>query len=311
MTSPGRRYNSHRLLLVLLACQAAYATGSEREPGTTEHGQPDLQGTDKPELFDAVLAGQGQCAVIARAVIKLIDAPARVRAYALLYPDAIAALTEADRLVDEKRFDGILVFTFPQANGTHLVVLRATRYYSPPENVDDEAMLAGLNFVPGAKQIDDLTYLENFSLTTGPFPPLPHPAFSIVLPASAAAQYIQGVLPRLNDSDLGTYNAAQIFPWRSKPFDQPLMRIPTEAKLVGFALIRYAADAQDLDRMVQANRRLFEESRAVGGTLYPFSAVHLSDAEWQQHYGEDFATLATAKQCFDPANVLASGPDLF
>jgi cytokinin dehydrogenase len=266
---------------------------------------------EQPELFNAVLAGQGQCAVIVRAVIKLVGAPARVRAFAMLYSDVTTALSDADRLIDEKRFDGVVVFTFAQANGSHLVVLRATKYYSPPTVVDDEAMFAGLNFVPGAKQIDDLTYLQNFSITTGPFPPLPHPAFTIVLPASAATQYIQGVLPRLNGSDLGTYNATQIFPWRCKRFKQPLMRIPTEQKLVGFAIIRYAANAADLERMVQANRRLFEESRALGGTLYPFSAVQLSDADWKQHYGEHFAILATAKQCFDPANVLASGPDMF
>ena len=37
----------------------------------------------REDLFDAVLAGQGQCAVLARAVIKLVAAPARVRACSL------------------------------------------------------------------------------------------------------------------------------------------------------------------------------------------------------------------------------------
>jgi cytokinin dehydrogenase len=63
--------------------------------------------------------------------------------------------------------------------------------------------------------------------------------------------------------------------------------------------------------MLKANRRLFEESRALGGTLYPFSAVKLSRTDWRRHYGESFADLTRAKHCFDPRNVLASGPDLF
>ena len=46
--------------------------------------------------------------VIARAVIKLTAAPARVRAYSLLYPDVVTALADADRLVDEKHFDGVM-----------------------------------------------------------------------------------------------------------------------------------------------------------------------------------------------------------
>ena len=98
--------------------------------------------------------------------------------------------------------------------------------------------------MPGAMQIDDLTYIENFSITTGPFPPLPHPAISVVLPASAATQWIQSVLPRLNQGDLGSYNVAQIFAWRASSFGPPLMRMPsTEENLVGFAVIRYAANA--------------------------------------------------------------------
>jgi hypothetical protein len=122
-------------------------------------------------------------------------------------------------------------------------------------------MLDGLHFVPGAMQIDDLTYVENFSITTGSFPPLPHPASSVEL-------------PRLNESDLGTSNVAQIFSWRSSRFRQSLL-VAREQKL-GFALIRYAANA---------------------------SQVEL--------YGEDFRLLASAKRCFDPRNVLASAPDIF
>ena len=265
----------------------------------------------RADLFDAVLAGQGQCAVIARAVIKLVAAPARVRAYSLLYPDLVTALADSDRLVEEKRFDGVMFFTFADGNGGDTVVLRGTKYYSPPATPDDATMLAGLNFVPGVMQIDDLTYLENFSITTGPFPPLRHPAICVVLPASAATQYIQGVLPRLTAADLGSYNVAQIFTWRASRFGQPLMRVPAEEKLVGFALLRFAQDAQEGERMLAGNRQLFEESRALGGTLYPFSAVKLSRADWRQHYGHDFDELARAKHRYDSNNVLACGPDSF
>jgi cytokinin dehydrogenase len=63
--------------------------------------------------------------------------------------------------------------------------------------------------------------------------------------------------------------------------------------------------------MLGGNRQLFEESRALGGTLYPFSAVKLSRSDWRQHYGHDFDELARAKHRYDSTNVLASGPDLF
>lgn len=263
------------------------------------------------DLFDAVLAGQGQCAVIVRAVIRLVPAPARVRAISFLYADVATALQDADRLVDEQRFDGVVVFAFPSGGG-HAFVLRGTKYYSPPTQVNDDELIADLDFVPGVMESEDLTYLENFSITTGPFPSLPQPAFSILLPSSSANQWISGVLPRLTANDLGSYNAIQIFAWRGSRFGRPLFRAPrTEEKLVGFAMIRYAANAEQSVLMVEANRRLFEESRALGATLYPFSAVKLSRSEWRQHYGDEFKGLAQAKRRYDSNNVLASGPDIF
>lgn len=262
-------------------------------------------------LFDAVLAGQGQCAVLARAVIRLVQAPARVRAISFVYADVATALADADRLIDEQRFDGVVIFIVRNGSG-HTVVLRGTKYYSPPTHVNDDELVADLSFVPGAMQSEDLTYLDNFSITTGPFPTLPQPAFSILLSSSAATQWISGVLPRLTANDLGSYNAIQIFAWRGSRFGRPLFRAPrTEENLVGFAIIRYAANAEQSALMLAANRRLFEESRALGATLYPFSAVKLSKAEWQQHYGDEFKGLAQSKRRYDSNNVLASGPDIF
>jgi cytokinin dehydrogenase len=264
----------------------------------------------RADLFDAVLAGQGQCGVLARAVIKLVAAPAQVRSYTLAYANIVTALSDADRLVETHRFDGVVIFVVPNANG-HLVLMRATKYYSPPSIPDDAALLAGLQFVPASERVRDLTYLENFSITTGPFPPLPHPALTIILPNSATSQFVTGALARLNDADLGSYDAIQIFAWRASRFGRPLMRVPTEEKLFGFAIIRYARSAKDEERMLAANRRLFEESRALVGTLYPFSAVRLSRSDWRQHYGFAFKALAQAKRCYDPANIFASGPDIF
>jgi hypothetical protein len=62
---------------------------------------------------------------------------------------------------------------------------------------------------------------------------------------------------------------------------------------------------------LRANRQLFEESRALGCTLYAFAAVKLSRSDWRHHYGHGFDELTRAKHRYDSKNVLASGPDLF
>ena len=119
------------------------------------------------------------------------------------------------------------------------------------------------------------------------------------------------MLPTNFDGDLGSYNVAQVFSWRASRFRQPLMRIPAEEKVVGFALLRFAQNEEQGDFMLAGNRKLFEETRALGGTLYPFSALQLSRSDWRQHYGQDFEELARAKRRYDSKNVFASGPDLF
>lgn len=56
---------------------------------------------------------------------------------------------------------------------------------------------------------------------------------------------------------------------------------------------------------------IFDLNREQGGTHYPFTALALSRAEWERHYGPAFGGLADAKRRFDPHNVFASGPDIF
>jgi hypothetical protein len=125
---------------------------------------------------------------------------------------------------------------------------------------------AQVDNVEALMQIDDLTDVENFSITTGPFPPLPHPAISVVLPASATTQWIESVLPRLNEGDPGCYSVAQIFSWRASQFRRPLMRIPAEEKLVvGFALIRYAANAAQ--GLLAAAKRCFDSQNVRASDL--------------------------------------------
>ena len=99
--------------------------------------------------------------------------------------------------------------------------------------------------------------------------------------------------------------------WPRSRFTRPLFRVPEEETVVGFGLLRSSSDPVALERMVAGNRTLYEEARAIGGALYPFSALKLTRDDWRLHYGSEWRALARAKRRYDPDNVLASGPDLF
>jgi cytokinin dehydrogenase len=262
------------------------------------------------DLFHTALAGQGQCAIITRAEIRLEASPASVRRFSLMYADIATALEDAIRLVEEQRFDGVVIVVVPTAGGQRLHFLNATKYYSFPDEPDHGSLLADLRHLPNGVQIQDLSYFQYSSSVVGPFPPV-NPALSLIAPASGALRYIENALARLTPDDLGAFGAVQTFVWPRSRFTRPLLRVPEEETVVGFGLLRSSSDPVALERMVAGNRTLYDEARAIGGALYPFSALKLTRDDWRLHYGSAWRALARAKRRYDPDNVLASGPDLF
>jgi cytokinin dehydrogenase len=265
--------------------------------------------TERRDLFETTLAGQGQCAIVVRAVVRLIPAPASVRVFSLRYADVATALADAERLTDERRFSGVVLFSAPTANGL-VFILVATCYYSFPDVPDHGTLLDGLQHVPGGVQISDLAYLQYADRVRGPFPALPHPALSLIVPGSTGTAFIERALARLTPDDLGAFNTIQIFSWPTSAFSRPLFRVPDERRCLGFAILRFATTPAMQEQMLAGNRTLYDENQRLGGTIYPFSAVPLSADDWRTHYGRQWKPLLAAKRHFDPENLLASGPDV-
>lgn len=114
----------------------------------------------KPDLFDAALAGQGQCAIIVRATVRLVPAKAAVRVFDLFYPDLQAMIRAERRLIADGRFDFVVGFVTPSPAGGWAYLIEAACYYTPPVEPDRAALLAGLGHIPGSEQIRDEPYLD-------------------------------------------------------------------------------------------------------------------------------------------------------
>jgi cytokinin dehydrogenase len=267
--------------------------------------------TSHRDLFEAALAGQGQCAIITRAVLHLVAASCMVREYALPYPDLPTLLNDGALLTEDGRFDGVVGLIVP-SEGRWSYTLTATRQFSRPDALDDAALKAGLGHLPGSERGRAVGYLQHAdSIPNVEFGPS-RPDLGLCTPGSMAASFIGATLPRLTAKDLGTASGVRVFFWKQGPFTRPLFRLPGEGTVVYVAALRTPTTDPDLvARMLAGNRALFERNRELGGTLYPFSAVGLSGREWQQHYGAVWPALAHAKRRYDPDRVLASGPDLF
>jgi hypothetical protein len=94
-------------------------------------------------------------------------------------------------------------------------------------------------------------------------------------------------------ADLGQFGQVALSPIRN------LVRIPA------------TSDADEPNRLVDANKATYGRVTAAGGTLYPVSALPLSKGEWRDHLGSAFGQLDAAKQQYDPGDILTPVYEIF
>jgi cytokinin dehydrogenase len=231
--------------------------------------------------------------------------------YLLHYPDLQTLIEDGRRVTQEGRFDGSVALIMP-TNGSWSYLLTPICHFTPPEAPDDAALLAGLRFVRGSEQIRDVGYFEYLD----EMPPIDftqsHADLGLLMPLSAAPAFVGKALPLLTPDDLGGVQGIRVFFWKRASFTRPLFRLPDEQLVCYTALLRSpTSDSQELTRTLAGNRTLYENNRDIGGVLYPFAAVELTQEDWRRHYDAQWHDLARAKRRYDPDAVLTSGPQLY
>lgn len=271
------------------------------------------------ELFDMVLAGLGQCGLIVRATLRLIPAPMRVRSFGLSYADAGTMIQEQLRLIEEGRFDYVGGAILPASGGGWAYQTMVATYYSPPTQVDEAQLLAGLAGQTGAAGTD-MTYLEWANRITQAMADLrsaglfarPHPWCDLLVPASKLEAFLDGALKELTPAEITPQFPVLTYPFKRKHLTRPLFRVPEEDSFFLLDILRTASpETRGAAQMVAHNRQLFERNRAWGGTHYVISAIPCSPEDWKQHYGSAWDGFTAAKRRYDPDNVLTPGPGIF
>jgi len=272
------------------------------------------------DLFHAVRAGLGQVAVITRATLKLIPAPERVRRFVLTYPDLITMLTDERLLAADNRFDAVQGAVLPTPAGWKYR-LDAVAQFSGNNSPDDDALLVGLSDERSAAEISTLPYfdylnrlaaLEQLLRSNGQWFH-PHPWLTTFVGDSQIESVVGGELDRLTPADLGTFGQVVLSAFRRQAVTSPLLRLPADDLSYAFNLVRFPTtdDPAEADRLVKANRAIYERVRAAGGTLYPVSAFPMSRDDWRKHFGPAWGRVRDAKRAFDPGHVLTPGYEVF
>ncbi|KYC36808.1 oxidoreductase [Scytonema hofmannii PCC 7110] len=271
------------------------------------------------DLFEAVLAGLGQCGIIVRATIRLIEAFTHARVFLLYYDDLTTLIHDQRLLITEERFNYVEGQVVSDPNGGWRYMLEAASFYTPPNEPDNTSLLASLSYTPGTEQIEDKSYfdfLNRLAETVAYLKSIniwsnPHPWINLFVPSTAVEQYVGEIVSTLTLVDTGN-GPVLLYPVKTDRFKLPLFRTPNEQVVFLFAILRTAPlDDATVRKMLDDNRRFFEKNRDIGGTRYPVDAIKFSDSDWQQHFGSAWSRLINAKRRYDPDNLLTPGQGIF
>jgi FAD/FMN-containing dehydrogenase len=258
--------------------------------------------------------------VITRATLKLVPAPEEVRRYLLTYPDLRTLLRDERLLAAERRFDAVQGSILPTPTGW-VFRLDAASYFSGGNLPDDGAQLIGLSDHRPAAKLSTLPYvdylhrlaaLEQLLRSNGQWF-YPHPWITTFVGDANIETVVSDELDRLKPEDLGTFGQVVLSAFRRSAITSPLLRLPRDDLVYAFNLVRVPTTdvVAEADRLVKANRAIYERVRAAGGTLYPVSAFPMSRDDWCRHYGSVWVRFRDAKQAFDPENILTPGYEIF
>jgi cytokinin dehydrogenase len=269
-------------------------------------------------LFEAVLGSLGQLAIVVRATIRLVRAPAAARGYQLFYTDLDTYLGDQRRLLGERRFSSLEGQAVRDAADTRWDFFVDAAAYHDGTPPDDARITRGLRFDPARTLTQDYTYVEwvnrlkptvDFLKQIGAWT-LPHPWIDVFLPDSTVRGIVADTLATLTLADTGQ-GPVLLYPFRPGLVRPRFVEVPAGPVAFLFSLLRTTVPPADAAAQRADNRVLYDKAVRAGGRRYPVGSVPLTPRDWAVHYGRDYPALLAAKAAWDPRRVLAPGQGIF
>lgn len=270
------------------------------------------------ELFEMVLAGLGQCAMIVNARLRLVPAPNAVIWQDYMYEDIDTWLADHIAAVNAQLFDHHGGGVLRQDDGSHRFMI-----YGAAFEVDGGARvrssqpaLRATSSPPPRK----MTYHEYLHRQTEMIDHLydtdlylrPAPYLTVWVSASNAKEVVSAIMATPAPAN----NFARFGVWPIKPirFTRPLLPMPRWDTAFIFWLFRTApvGDEQLTSAYLESNRSIANVVADVGGKRYAPYGMVMTPSEWRAHFGEiAWQRLLAAKKRYDPRGILTPGPGIF
>ena len=273
------------------------------------------------ELFNMVLAGQGQCGIIARARIPLVPAAKRVALQTLSYDDVDLYLDDQHRCAADGRFHSLFGAATRTPTGAWRYSIEVGTFFDSPTAPDTAARTSGLRFASSTTPVtmSYTDYLFRFEADAGARAlGRPAPYIAVWIPAAAAKAFLARIAA-IPPGSLGLRKTADgesiaMHPMITSRFTRPLFKVPSVEQAFALWVHRGppAGDPDALAALLASQRALLSQATAAGGKVYaPYSMV-MSPDEWAAHFGPPvWKRLRSAKAEYDPHRTLAPEPAMF
>ncbi|GAB3441789.1 hypothetical protein GCM10027570_08330 [Streptomonospora sediminis] len=273
------------------------------------------------DLFNAVLAGGGQSAIIVRATVRMRPAPERALMCSLFYSDRAAWMADSERAMRTRRFDaqaGELVLN-PEGTGW-MYKIEGVAFHKEGEAPDTGELLRGFRDHRPSAEIQQMSY-RDYAYRLDPFEAYlkdtghwtaPKPWLSLFLPASATDRFLREAERELDAADIGS-GFLLVYPYKTRKITRPLAVQPDEREGYLFDLLRFPEPGGvDFEAMLAQNRRLYDRAVEMGGKRYLVGAIpDMTRKDWREHFGSGWWRLRRAKRRHDPDHVLTPGQGFF
>jgi hypothetical protein len=267
-------------------------------------------------LFNAVLGGLGQFAIVVEATLAVLPMPASVLAVILTYDDVQANIADMSMLLRTDRFDQFEQVVMWEPPGRWVFRFVGGAYFTPPDAPDPAALLEGLHDDASKRVITPMSYptwvsrfdpLSESVLKTAPAKNVP---FSGWVPEAAAPQFLGDFFANATGDDLGG-GPGVLLPVDTARMNRPVLSLPEDISF-GLILFKRASDDAQAQAMLAANREMHDALVAVGGKRYPFDSIpDLKQRDWRRHFGAAWPFVKRSKWAYDADHILGSGWGIF
>ncbi len=290
----------------------AVTGAGERVAGTREND---------PDLFNAVLANQGRCAVATRVGLRLRPCGDRVQTISFRYDELGDLLHDMSWLSEHEVPEHMEAFSSSSFLGMRRVgstyVPRRRWAFTLQLSYECENQVSALQIGKAlrAKEVlleesgDQASYAARydsrfqFMRASGAWGQA-HPWLEWLLPRQQALELATFVLERLPPAYGEGHRLFHLPGGKEYP---GFFAVPDGQSFVGLAVLPTGVAKENLPAAMEAARALDDHLSQRGAKRYLSGWLGRPDlAFWRQHYGEGFQTWQTAKERWDPKRVLQS-----